>query len=182
MTGKIRIIAIAALFLIACGKETPKKAGLLAVSFRINEAVGDVQPSYQTVVWLETEEGGYVKTLFISEYLSYGGYNDSTICPAWIKQADWEHAPETEYDARTQATPSTGEHSLIFDLGNEDIPPGPYIVCMQIHIIEDYNILYKGRVVIGGDDNETRAQSVYTPAPYEAAKNILTDVNFKFMK
>ena len=182
MTRKILIYAIALLFLRACGKQAPKNAGSLILSFRINPAEADVQPSYQTVVWLENKDGRYVKTLFISEYLSYGGYNDSTICPAWIKQADWEHAPESEYDARTRATPSTGEHSLVFDLGNEDIDPGPYIACMQMHIIEDYNILYKGRVVIGGDDNEIKAHPIYTPAFYEAAKNILTDVNFKFIK
>ena len=63
--------------------------GTIEVSFLFLKAEGAV-PSYQTAIWLENEEGRYFKTLFLSEYLSLGGFNHEYVCPDWVKQADWE--------------------------------------------------------------------------------------------
>ena len=50
-------------------------------------------PSYQTTIWLEDDNGKLLKILFVSDYLSYGGFVHPMICPTWAKQADWENAP-----------------------------------------------------------------------------------------
>ncbi len=37
----------------------------------------------QHFLWLKKPDGTFAKTLFVSEYLSYGGYNHPEICPDW---------------------------------------------------------------------------------------------------
>jgi len=47
--------------------------------FHLNDIQSFV-PSDQIVIWLENSDSTLVKTLFVSEYLSYGGYNIPEIC------------------------------------------------------------------------------------------------------
>lgn len=174
------VLLCAAVLFSACAKK--QSLGTLQVTFTFNQATGDVEPSFQTAVWLEDADSHYVKTLFLSEYLSYGGYNDSTICPAWNSLADWGHAPMKAYDAVTRATPPLGVKFLHFNLDSLALPPGAYLCCVQTHIIEDYNILFKNRIDIGRTGNETTFPAIYAPNAYPGAENILADVKTVILK
>ena len=138
-----KLYVLALLLLLHCSQ---KPSGTLLVSFQFNPAEGDVEPSYQLAVWLEDVNENYIKTLFLSEYLSYGGYNDSTICPNWNAKADWDNAPMEAYDAVTAATPPVGENVLTFALDTLNINLGEYLCCVQAHLIENYNITFKNRI------------------------------------
>jgi len=59
----------------------------LEVTFQLNQMENFV-PSNQLVIWLERPDGSFVKTLFISEYLAYGGYNLPEICSDWTSKAN----------------------------------------------------------------------------------------------
>ncbi len=160
--------------------QTQPAAGTLEVSFLFNKAEG-VVPSYQIAVWLETETGGYVKTLFVSEYLSGGGFGLGDVCPEWVKQANWQKAEESEFDAVTRPTPQIGARTLRFDCQNRGITPGNYRLCVQAHIIEKYNILYRCTIVVGGQASEATGEVFYSPTKHPQAGDILSDVRVRYL-
>jgi len=154
--------------------------GTLEISFLYVKAEGAV-PSYQTAVWLESEEGRFVKTLFLSEYLSLGGFNHEYVCPDWVKQTDWDKAEESEYDAVTRPTPPIGSNTLKFDCRERGIPPGSYRLCIQAHIVEKYNILYRSRIVVGQDASEGAPEVLHSPAKHPVASEILSGVRMRYL-
>lgn len=168
------------LLIVQCAPHK-KSLGTLHVFFQFNKAEGDVEPSYQLAIWLEDAQEHYAKTLFLSEYLSYGGYNDSTICPAWNSQADWDKAPMEAYDAVTRATPPLGDNVFEFGLDTLGVEPGEYWCCVQAHLIEEYNILFKNKIEIG-QTGESTSDPVFEPKAYPGAETILANVTARIFK
>ncbi len=155
-------------------------SGTLEISFLFNKAEGIV-PSYQIAVWLETETGEYVKTLFVSDYLSGGGFGLGDVCPDWVRQAHWEKAEESEFDAVTHPTPPMGARTLKFDCLKRGIAPGAYRFCVQAHIVEKYNILYRGTIVVGEHAAESAGEPFYSPGKHPLAADILSDVRARYV-
>jgi hypothetical protein len=154
--------------------------GILEVSFLFNKAE-EVVPSYQTAIWLEGENGGFVKTLFVSQFLAGAGTSLEVLCPDWIKQAHWEKVDEAEFDAVTRPTPPIGSNSLKFDCLSKGILPGTYYFCVQAHINANFNILYRGRIAVGGGASEGAAEAFYSPKKHPLASEILSDVRAKYV-
>jgi len=155
-------------------------SGMIEISFLYNKAEG-VVPSYQIAIWLESEKGEYVKTLFVSEYLSGGGFDHGDVCPDWAKQAHWEKAEESEFDAATRPTPPIGARTLKFECEKWGIAPGAYRYCVQAHIVEKYNILYRGRITIGQGAAEAVGEVLYSPGKHPLAADILYDVRARYV-
>ncbi len=175
-----KLSVFALLLLIHCAPKEPS-LGRLDVSFQFNKPESDVEPSYQLAVWLEDVDENYIKTLFLSEYLSYGGYNDTTICPNWNSKADWANAPMHDYDAVTRATPPIGENLLEFDLDTLNIQPGEYLCCVQAHLIEDYNITFKSKIKLNHEGRAT-SEAQYEPRAYDGAETFLANVTATIVK
>ncbi len=154
-------------------------AGTLEVSFVFGSPEG-VEPSYQTALWLQDEKGQYVKSLFVSEYLAYGGFNDPTICPDWIKVANWDKATETDYDAVSRPTPPVGKNSLKINLKDKGIVPGKYEYLLEVHMVENFNILYRGQIQIGNQVAESKPDITFTPNKHPAADGVITSVTVKY--
>lgn len=162
------------------GPQAEPAFGTLEVSFLFSKADG-VVPSYQIAVWLETEAGEHVKTLFVSEWLSAGGFGYGGVCPDWAKQANWEKAAESEFDAATRPTPPIGARTLKFDCQKRGIAPGTYRLCVQAHIVEKYNILYRGTVTVGNQATEAAGEAFYSPEKHPQAADILRDVRLRYL-
>jgi hypothetical protein len=154
--------------------------GTLQVSYTFAMAQG-LEPSYQIAVWLEKEDGRFVKSLFLSEYLAYGGFNDPTICPDWSRIAGWDKATEAEYDAVSRPTPPIGSHTLTVDCKAREIEPGTYVYGVEAHIVENFNILYKGRITIGGAAAEDTAAANYIPRKHESAADVINSVSARYV-
>ncbi len=139
-------------------------------------------PSYQVAIWLEKLDGEYVKTLFVSDYLSYGGFNIPDICPDWAKKAQWADAPQEMVDAVTQATPDIGKVLFEFDIPKSGVPNGEYRYFIEIHITEDYNELYSGNIEIkdGGNGSISEAVVTYIPKKHPKASGILSNVEVRY--
>ena len=132
-------------------------------------------------VWLENEGGELVKTLFVSTELAQGAFTvEGDICPDWIKKSHWEKATQAEVDAVSGPTPTAGSGSLSLDLKKYGISPGVYSFCMQIHIHDNYNILYKGQIRLGKEPAEVQPEVSYSPKRYESAEDLLRDVRVRF--
>jgi len=176
----LRVFILSSL-LITCSSNTKEPAkGSITINYKLNQVEG-VEPSYQTVVWLEDLNGNYIKSFLVSEYLSYGGYNDSTICPNWSIPANWDSVSDENFDAVTGATPSIGQNELKIGLEREKLPAGKYRYCIQTHIIEQYNILYYGEIEIGGESDKNFATQDFTPDKHPLAFNVLENVAAEYI-
>jgi hypothetical protein len=156
-------------------------AAPVAGKLHITYLVTSDDASRFTAVWLENEAGELVKTLFVSSELAQGAFTvEGDICPDWIKKSHWEKASQAEVDAVSGPTPTAGSGSLTFDLKKYGIAPGIYSLCMQIHIHDNYNILYTGKLSLGDKPSETQAEVFYSPTRYESAEDLLRDVRAQF--
>ncbi len=152
-------------------------AGKLQITYLVSSA----DASRFTAVWLENEGGELVKTLFVSSELAQGAFTvEGDICPDWIKKSHWEKASQAEVDAVSGPTPTAGSGSLSFDLKKLGISPGVYILCMQIHIHDNYNILFKGQIRLGEQSAEVQPEVFYSPKRYESAEDLFHDVRVRF--
>ena len=182
MQNKIFTLFIIVLFIAGCNSEVFKsKKRSLNISYHVNKK-DSIQPSYQVAIWLESPDGAYVKTLFVSEYLSYGGFFIPTICPEWSVKACWDKVTKEEFDAATGATPLVGDRSFEFNCFEKQIPVGKYKYMIEVHIIEDFNELYTGEIEIGDEEDESEARVTYLPEKQPEASDILTQVKVKYNK
>lgn len=149
---------------------------ILDVSFQLTE-LEDYTRSDQLVIWLEKPDGTFVKTLFVSEYLSYGGYNHPEICPDWITKTNWEEASQEEFDAITSATPSIGLVNMELVCSNELVPKGDYHIFIEVHLTADYNELYSCPVRISGRKFNNQLLVSYKPEKYpNSTYDVLSNV------
>lgn len=160
---------------------TSPASGTLEITFELNPAdTEEFAPSYQTVVWLETAEGEYLRSLLVSEYISYGGFLVPEVCPRWNGVSNWEQNYEHEMDAVTAATPRVEKNVLRLDCGKEKLVPGFYRYHVQTHIVEDYNILFSGDIRIGGEEDENVAEASFSPRRHPGADKVLDQVKARF--
>lgn len=155
---------------------------IINVSFQLNEREGYPR-SDQLVVWLEKPDGTYVKTFFVSEYLSYGGYNEPEICSDWTTKSNWEEASKEEFDAATGATPSIGQVNMAFSVSRDQVPEGEYLLNIEVHLTENYNELYSGKVKFSRRKFSNTLHVSYKPGKYmKATHDVLSHVRVSINK
>jgi hypothetical protein len=156
-------------------------SGLLEVTFFYLPPT-DIHPTYHTAIWLEDRKGTLVKTLYVSTELSATAFKLGEVCPDWTKQAHWERADASEIDAVTGPTPDVGSGRRVFDLAALGVPPGTYEFRFQVHILDDYNILYRGTVTVGGTSpDEPRLEVWYSPARRPGIPEFVRDVRVRYV-
>jgi hypothetical protein len=181
--GRVCVLCAAA---ILCGhfggcRKSPYASGTLAICYSINSVEG-VVPSGQTVVWLEDAAGEIVSTLMVSNYLSMGGYKREGVCPAWSGKSGWGTKEQADVAAVTRATPEVKEHVLKADCRKRKLVGGRYRYFVQVHIVKDYNILYSGEIVIGGEDCEDVARVSRGPGQHDKGSTALSGVKARYYR
>jgi len=154
-------------------------AGKLEVKFLYVEP-GTVDPSYHTAIWLEDQDGKLVKTLFVSNELSTTQYKSGKVCPDWVQQAGWEKAPKSQVDAVTGPTPEVGAGTLTLDLAKLDVPEGKYRFRFQVHIAEEYNVLFQGQLTVGKSEQEVKIETLYRPSKPDIGTDVVRDVQVHY--
>jgi hypothetical protein len=104
--------------------------------------------------------------LFLSEYLSYGGYNIPEICQDWSSKTKWGDVTKEEFDAVTSATPGTGNVKLKLESSASQIPDGKYLIFIEVHLVDEYNELYAGELTFSRKKTLTTLQVSYKPVKY----------------
>jgi len=178
---KVTLLSLIICF-FCCAPDPSKPAkGFLEISLTLNQ-VKEIQPSYQTAIWLEKEDGRYVTSLYVSEYLSYGGYHDSTICTSWSKKSHWSAMPQSVFDQVTGATPELENRVFRFSCQAYAIPAGLYHFKVQTHLVEKYNVLYEGTIKIGGKQLEKIGRVSYIPSRHpQAGVDALSEVKARYV-
>jgi hypothetical protein len=155
-------------------------AGTLVVRF-FYEAPRSVHPTYHTAIWLEDKAGKLVRTLYVSQELSDREYKLGTVCPDWVKQVKWDQAPAEEVAAVTAPTPVLGEGELAFHLAKLGVPPGTYGFRFQMHVEEDYNVLYRGDVRVGGPSADVALETVTGPGRPSTTDQFVRDLTVRYV-
>ncbi len=158
----------------------PAAAGKLVVSF-LYMPPSEIEPTYHTAMWLEDKDGKMVKTLFVSQELSVNEYKQGIACPTWIKQSSWAKADKSVVDAVTGPTPNVGSGTMSFDLNQLGIAPGSYRFCFQVHIVDKYNVLFRGAVDVGQAAQEVKIEELYSPNKPGASHEIVRDVYVQYV-
>lgn len=158
----------------------PANAGTLVVRF-FYEAPRAVHPTYHTAIWLEDKAGRLVRTLYVSQELSDREYKLGTVCPDWVKRAKWDEAPAEEVAAVTAPTPVVGESELTFDLAKLGVAPGTYGFRFQMHVEEDFNVLYRGEVRVGGPSGDVALETVTGPGKPSTTDQFIRDVTVRYV-
>ncbi len=151
------------------------KSKELTISFQVNKKE-NITPSYCMAIWLETKEGTYVKTLYASDWLAYGGYSVEGVCPGWVEKSDWANNALELPDAISGATPGFGPKSMTFQWKKKDFPAGDYVYKIEVHLTADYNEIYWGEIEIGGPSSAGTTQVMYVPKEHEEISGLLADV------
>ena len=154
-------------------------AGRLDVSF-VYMPPTSIEPSYHTAIWLEDEQGTLVKTLYVTNDLSSNEFKVGEACPDWVKQAQWERASKSEVDAVTGPTPHVGAGSRTFDLAALGLAPGRYQFKLQVHITDNYNILYRGTLVVSDMPSEVTLETLFSPSKPPGGTDFVRDVRVHY--
>jgi hypothetical protein len=133
--------------------------------------------SNQIAVWIENTDGGYVKTLFATQWGARGGFKKRPqALPEWVKKSDWVNRSQTEVDAVSGATQQAGANELVWDLTDSTGKPvaaGTYIYKIEGIIYWKNRVVWQGRIDVGsGEGNTSMATATYFPP--EAAKVVIT--------
>lgn len=169
-------ITLAVILIIVTGF-SGMKSRKFEISFHLNDIQSFV-PSNQMAIWLETTDSTFVKTLFLSEYLSYGGYNIPEICHEWSSKTKWDEVTKDEFDAVTSATPGVGEVELKLDCPAGLIPEGKYLIFIEIHLVDEFNELYMAEITLAGKKSVNILNVKYIPGKYpkKTEGDLLSDV------
>jgi len=123
--------------------------------------------SNQIAVWIENKDGGYVKTLFATQFAARGGFKKRPqALPEWVKTSDWEHRSQAEVDAVSGATQQAGTNELVWDLTESTGKPvaaGTYVYKIEGIIYWENRVLWQGRINVGGEGNTSIAEATYFP-------------------
>ncbi len=169
---RIIYIFILSVFFTACGGKKNK----LELSFHLNKFEAFTS-SDQMVVWLEKPDSTFVKTLFICDYLAYGGFALTSICPDWTGRADWQNITKEKFDAVTAATPKHGDVKFEFEFQKESIPEGKYYIFIEVHLAENYNELYSGAINFSDNKCTTDLKVNYIPTQHpQTSGTLLSEV------
>jgi hypothetical protein len=168
------LVIVAPFILPACSVFRKDKE--LDILFTMERAEGFV-PSRQTAIWLEKPDGSFVKTLFVSEYMAYGGYLVPGICPDWVSVSDWKNVDQEEFDAVTGATPQEGSVEMEIKIPEDQLPDGEYLLLMEIHLTENFNLLARGKIRFSGEKCQSAMKIEYLPEKYHKLnKDYISDI------
>ena len=168
------LICSTVLFVIISGFSNSNRT--LELTFKLKNTEAFIS-SDQMIVWLEKSDSSFVKTLFVSEYMAYGGFNLEYICPDWPERSGWEMISNDEFDAVTGATPGSGDVKFEFIVEKDSIPDGEYKIFIEVHLAEKYNELYSTTINLSDTTCIRELSVTFIPEKYsKATGNHLSDV------
>ena len=187
---KAGILVLAILLSVIAMAQSSKKAAkasTLEVSFNYQRQAGP--GSNQYAVWIENENGEFVKTLFVTSYTAKGrarggeqpkrGYIVRPACvPTWVKTSKAEEKTDVQLDAVTGATPQSGVQTFTWDFTDEQgkvVPQETYKVKVEATLIFDSDIVYTGTFSTKDKPGNITLTSELTK-PDEQHKDMVTDV------
>jgi hypothetical protein len=103
-------------------------SGELVVSFDYERISGSASNQY--AIWIEDMGGGYINTVYATQWTAKGGYNTRPDSIAlWVDKSEIASMPDYYVDAISGATPRAGRQSYTWnlkDINGNTVAPGEY--------------------------------------------------------
>ena len=178
-------LAALCLILIMCttaAVQTKKAAtGKVTISFTLTRISGS--GSNQYAVWIEDEAGRYVRTLFVTDYTArrQGWKVRQQSLMNWVKTADVKNMPQEDIDALSSATPKAGKLSVVWDMkdaAGKAVVAGVYVYRVEGCLLMENNVLWTGKIRVGGAKVTSQAAVSYYPEGAEKlGKTLISEVS-----
>jgi hypothetical protein len=139
--------------------DAPRVRGEVVVSFDYARQSGHA--SNQFAVWIEDENGKFIKTLYATRFTAAGGYEirpDSI--PAWVERSGLASLSDARADAVSGATPQPGRLEYVWDLTDEN--GGAPDAAHYLFFVEG-SLRWKNRVLYSGEIDLDSGDSVIEP-------------------
>lgn len=164
-------------------KDTSDSASKGTLTVSLNFTHGNTIASNQYAVWIEDNEGKFIRTLFVTRFTGEGGYKRrADSCPTWVSKAKPQDASDDEIDAVTGATPSNGKHSYTWD-GNDAkgnyVTKGTYKIFVEGTLYWSSRVLYQGSFNYGGQAQSFTLSPTFT-SDDETNRNMLTNITAEY--
>lgn len=186
----VGVIGAIACSLIGCSNKGEVKvqsakvqtSGTVAIGFDYTKRPG--YSSNQYVIWIEDEEGDFVKTVCATQFTAQGGYEKrAESIPIWVEKSGVSTYDQKQVDAITTATPNTGKVMYLWNCQNEkgeQVSSGVYTFFVEATIYKESRVLYSGKIDISGGMNEVEAVPEFTTSEAEQS-NLVLDVYAKYL-
>lgn len=183
--GKQTVLLLAVLFVAAAGvawAESAPTAGAVTISYDLHRI--PTVASNQLAVWIESADGAFVKTLYVSRFTGQGGYERRPEClPLWRKAAGIDGPPGADVDAVTSATQQPGRQSLAWDCtdaAGQPVAPGKYVYKLEGTLFWAKEVLWTGEITVGGTASSSRAEASYLPPAARDGEPLVVNVTASF--
>lgn len=137
--------------------------GIVTISFPYVEQPGE--QSNQFAVWVEDENGTYIKTIFVTDYTAFGGYETrEDLVPEWVDKSGVSKREREDLDAVSGATPQSGVEEyewMCVDENGDPVPSGEYKILVEGSVKQDGRILYTTDITVGSKAMTAQGQPEY---------------------
>lgn len=165
--------------------ETPNQAARgkrLDISFDFTR--GGIASS-QFAVWIETENGDMVRTLYATSFTAKGGYAyRKDALPAWVAKAHPDRMTASQADAVTGATPQNGPLLYSWD-GTDDadkpVKAGRYRFCIEATNYWQSRTLWTGTVTWGGKEETDIPLEEHRYHPSDTNQYMITNLRANYL-
>lgn len=137
--------------------------GVVTVSFPYVKQPG--ASSNQFAVWVEDSFGNYVKTIFVTDFTVFGGFEtreDSV--PEWVDKSGIRNGTGENLDAVSGATPQTGTEEYMWaciDEYGDAVPEGEYKILVEGTVKEESRVIYTAEITVGNKAMTAQAEPEY---------------------
>ncbi len=184
--GALPVFLAAALLVAAtagmAGAESTPSPGTVTISYDLHRI--PTIASNQVAVWIETADGTFVKTLYVTGFTGRGGYERRPEClPLWRKAAGLDGPPTADVDAVTQATQQPGRQTLHWDCSDaagNAVAPGKYVYKVEGTLFWAKEVLWTGEIAVGSSPASSRAAASFTSPEAQSGEQLVLDVTASF--
>jgi len=158
--------------------------GGVSISFRFSSLAR--MASNQYAIWIEDENGGFVRTVFVTDFVARrGGWRfRPQALPRWTNAAHVGDVSPSEIDAMSGATPDDGSYRVSWDLRDlrgKVVPSGTYRYLIEANIYWENRVLWSGTLQIGNGPQESHATATFSSPDAEQMGAVISDVAASYM-
>lgn len=154
--------------------------GLLRIDFDFER-----QPraaSNQFVIWIETSDGDYVRTIFVTSWIGHGGWRRRPMSmPVWRDASNWANATQAQIEDAARPAPSTGHHTLYWDgldRSGVPVPAGNYVVRVEGNLYWEQMVTFEAPITVGESERSANAIPTRNDSPLNP---MISNVTFAWL-
>lgn len=167
----------------AAAQQGSKQAAAAEITFTYTKQGGVA--SNQFAIWVEDEQGNYIKTLYATRFTANGGWKRrAASLPLWVKQSNLAEMSGKEIDAISSSTPKAGNITYSWNGTNDKgkaVPDGAYVFILEATLRNENFVIYRIPVSIGKGSSAAEAIAEYS-GESTAERSMIANVKVKVLR